>query len=321
MKPNTALLLIVLAILSAPPGASAEGVSIARGKYLFQAGACESCHSDVEHDGPFLAGGRAMKTDFGTFYTPNITPDPQTGIGRWTLEDFRRAMIEGTRPDGRPYYPVFPYRWYTGMTQEDIAALWAYLKSVRPVKNGVPPHDLNFPFNFRWLNRVWKLINFDQGETVTDPSRPPSWNRGAYLVNHLGHCGACHTPKILGNFIEVEFLAGSREIPGVLPAPNITPDVETGIGAWSLEDIVRALKRAMQPDGAPIRGPMAEYVLFGSSYLVEEDLGAIAVYLMSLPTEEHGVESDSEGAQQAPQESDHGSDSAGVKSLMRSAGN
>lgn len=315
MRSPTVLLLAVLVTISSPlTNAADEAAALKRGEYLFRAGACESCHTDVEHGGAFLAGGRAMRTAFGTFYTPNITPSLESGIGRWALEDFRRAMIEGSRPDGRPYYPVFPYRWYTGMRSEDIADLWAYLQAIPPVENAVPPHKLNFPFNIRWLVLIWKLFNFDQGETVFDSQRSAQWNRGAYLVNHLGHCGACHTPKVMSNFIGIEFLAGSTQIPGGLPAPNITPDVETGIGTWSPQDIVRALKRAMRPDGTPIRGPMAEYVLYGSSYLSDADLDAIAVYLMSLPAEEWGIEFGTELSQQVLEHDDHGS--AGVRSLM-----
>lgn len=298
MVPRIVVFLLALATIPGLASASEQEALIAKGKYLFRASACESCHTDVENNGAFLAGGRAMKTNFGTFYTPNITPDRDTGIGRWTLEEFRQAMTAGIRPDGSPYYPVFPYRWYTGMLPEDIAALWAYLQSVEPVNNYVPPHDLGFPFTFRWLNWMWQWVNFEPGKRVMDGQRSAQWNRGAYLVNHLGHCGACHTPKLFGNFIGAEFLGGSRKIPGVLPAPNITPSKGRGIGTWSQQDIVRVLRRAMQPDGTPIRGPMAEYVVFGSSYLTDQDLSAIAIYLMSLPIEEETVETVEEEIQE-----------------------
>ena len=181
---------------------------------------------------------------------PNITPDEATGIGRWTAEDFRRSMIEGKAPDGSHYYPVFPYRWYTGMTEQDLADLWAYLRSLPAVENRVPAHDLPFPFDIRALLLGWKLVNFDQGETVHDPARSEEWNRGAYLVNHLGHCGACHTPKLFGAvFLEYKFLAGSQAIPGPYPAPNITPDPTTGIGTWTVDDVARALKHVDHTPG------------------------------------------------------------------------
>lgn len=287
---TTILLVVLLPLGSAAKAADADAEAIARGRYVFHAGACDSCHTDHPNHGAFLAGGRAMPTPFGTFYVPNITPDEDTGIGGWTEEDFRRAMIEGESPDGSHYYPIFPYRWYTGMTDRDLADLWAYLRSVPPVHNPVRQHDLPFPLNIRFFLLGWKLINFEQGETVWDPEKSPAWNRGAYLVNHLGHCGACHTPKLLGAvFKSYDFLAGSETIPGPYPAPNITPHEVTGLGDWSNPDIVRALGRSIRPDGEPIRGPMAEYVASGSSWLSDEDLEAAAVYLKSLPPEEGPV--------------------------------
>ena len=143
-----------------------------RGRYLFHAGACDSCHTDHPNRGPFLAGGRRMDTEFGTFYVPNITPDRETGIGAWSAEDFRRAMIEGRTPAGSHYYPVFPYRWYTGMSDQDVADMWAYLQSVPPVRNRVREHDLPFPFNLRFLLLGWKLINFDPARPCTTRSGP-----------------------------------------------------------------------------------------------------------------------------------------------------
>jgi mono/diheme cytochrome c family protein len=278
-------------LASAPRAPAAEDEdALARGRYLFHAGACDSCHTDHPNHGAFLAGGRRMETEFGTFLVPNITPDEATGIGDWSAEDFSRAMVAGLAPDGSHYYPVFPYRWYTGMSEQDLADLWAYLRSVPPVENPVREHQLPFPFNIRLLLLGWKLVNFDQGDTVADPERSAAWNRGAYLVNHLGHCGACHTPKLFGAlFLSYDFLAGSKAIPGPYPAPNITPDRATGIGSWTEGDVVRALKRSITPEGTPIRGPMAEYVASGSSHLSEEDLRAVAEYLSSIEPEDGPV--------------------------------
>ena len=284
--------IVLLAVLLWLPGARAaeDPDAIARGRYIFHAGACDSCHTDHPNHGAFLAGGRRMATEFGIFLVPNITPDPATGIGAWSAEDFRSAMIEGKAPDGSHYYPVFPYRWYTGMSPPDVADLWAYLRSVPPVENRVGPHELPFPLDVRALLLGWKLINFDQGATVSDPRRSPAWNRGAYLVNHLGHCGACHTPKLLGAvFLSWKYLAGSEAIPGPYPAPNITPDETTGLGRWSEADMVRALGRAITPAGEPIRGPMAEYVASGSSHLSAEDLAAMATYLRSVEPDQGPV--------------------------------
>jgi mono/diheme cytochrome c family protein len=287
----TRLLALLLPVLGSAAAAQDDPAAVLRGEYVFHAGACDSCHTDHPNHGAFLAGGRRMRTPLGTFLVPNITPDEDTGIGDWSAEDFRRAMIEGKAPDGSHYYPVFPYRWYTGMTEEDVADLWAYLTSVPPVHNRVPPHELPFLLNIRFLLLGWKLVNFDQGETVFDPEQSEAWNRGAYLVNHLGHCGACHTTKMLFGtvFRGDKFLAGSEAIPGPYFAPNITPHDVTGIGKWTTDDVVRALKRSIAPDGVPIRGPMAEYVDSGSSYLSEEDLEAAAIYLFSLPPEQGPV--------------------------------
>ena len=282
----------MLAVLLWLPGARAaeDPEASARGRYIFHAGACDSCHTDHPNHGAFLAGGRRMATELGTFLVPNITPDPTTGIGAWSAEDFRRAMIEGKRPDGSHYYPVFPYRWYTGMSAQDVADLWAYLRSVPPVERRVGPHELPFPLDVRALLLGWKLINFDQGETVSDPDRSAAWNRGAYLVNHLGHCGACHTPKLFGAvFLPWKYLAGSEKIPGPYPAPNITPDVTTGLGRWSEAVMVRALHRAIMPTGEPIRGSMAEYVASGSSRLSAEDLAAMATYLRTIEPDQGPV--------------------------------
>jgi mono/diheme cytochrome c family protein len=292
----TSALVLLLPLLGDSAAAEQLPNAVLRGKYLFHAGACDSCHTDHPNRGAFLAGGRRMDTEFGTFYVSNITPDRETGIGEWRAEDFRRAMIEGRTPADSHYYPVFPYRWYTGMSEQDVADMWAYLQSVPPVRNRVREHDLPFPFNLRFLLLGWKLINFDQGATVHDPERSEDWNRGAYLINHLGHCGACHTPKMLWGavFRSDKFLAGSEVIPGPYPAPNITPHDVTGIGRWTIADVVRALKRSIRPDGVPIRGPMAEYVDSGSSQLSEQDLEAAAVYLLSLEAQEGPVRASEE---------------------------
>ncbi|MGH6895509.1 MAG: c-type cytochrome [Geminicoccaceae bacterium] len=325
-------LLFLLPMFGAAAAAEEAPDAVQRGGYVFHAGACDSCHTDHPNHGAFLAGGRRMATPFGTFLVPNITPDPETGLGDWSAEDFRRAMIEGRAPDGSHYYPVFPYRWYTGMSDEDVADLWSYLQTVPPVRNPVPPHEIPFPLNFRPLLLGWKLLNFDQGETVSDPEQSEAWNRGAYLVNHLGHCGACHTPKLLGGVVyrSDKFLAGSVAIPGPYFAPNITPHDVVGIGAWSTEDVVRAMKRAINPEGLPIRGPMAEYVASGSSHLSQDDLEAVAVYLLSLPVDQGPVSETEErldrrlveGESQSATSGDSGGGGMGSAGmgLLRSAG-
>lgn len=327
--PGIAALLMLLS--AGPPPATAQPAdapsaadltAVARGRYLAHAGACDSCHTDHPENGAYLAGGRVLKSHLGTFYVPNITPDPETGIGDWTLEEFRAAMIEGIAPDGSHYYPTFPYPWYTGLSAQDVRDLWAYLQTIAPVRNATPPHELPFPLGIRPLIWFWKLFNFEEGKTVSNPSMSAAWNRGAYLVNHLGHCGACHTPKdYFFNFQDWKPLGGAGEIPGPYPAPNITPHVPTGIGDWTREDIVRALRRSMSPDGLPIRGAMAEYVYSGSSFLTDADLTAMAEYLLTVrpvesdlrPGEERSDER-LEMARTPPQGAGRG-ESAGIGSI------
>lgn len=257
---------------------------VKRGEYLFHAGGCASCHTDRENDGAPLAGGRRLVTAFGTFYGSNITPDLETGIGTWSEADFLRAMKTGIAPDGSPYYPVFPYRWYASLYDFDLRDLWAYLRTLTPVRNEVPPHDLAFPLSQRALIHGWRLFDFEPAPAPAHPGRSRLWNRGSYLVNALAHCGACHTTKsALGTFRDEMFLAGSSQIPGGFVAPNITPDRETGIGSWSKDDMIKLLRTGMRPDGAPVGGPMAEMVSDTTSRLTDEDREAIATYLQSVP--------------------------------------
>ena len=173
------------------PGSAAQteggGDPVTRGQYVFQAAGCFGCHTDVKGNGPPLAGGRALVTPYGTFYGPNITPDPVHGIGGWTLDDFTRALRTGVAPDGRPYYPAFPYTSFTGMTDADIADLWAYLRTVAPVARADDAHKLEFPFEWRWLNGVWKLLYFapaafEAGEPPDSLADPKSWRRGSAIA-------------------------------------------------------------------------------------------------------------------------------------------
>ena len=197
------------------------------GEYLLRLGGCVTCHTDDKHDGQFLAGGRALETPFGTFYPPNITPDPETGLGGWSTGAFVQAMTQGRSPGGHPLYPALPYPSYTRMTEQDLVDLKAYLDTVRPVANPVPAHDLHFPFGFRPLLKGWQLLFFDPGPFQPDPTQSESWNRGAYIVNGPGHCGECHTPRnAFGAPQEDRFLAGTRDGPDGKAVPNITPNQE-----------------------------------------------------------------------------------------------
>lgn len=265
-----------------PPTVAAAG-DAERGAYVLRMGGCASCHTDAANEGPFLAGGRALETPFGTFYASNITPDPDTGIGGWSTGEFVQAMTEGVAPEGHDYYPAFPYTSYANMTVQDLADLKAYLDTVEPVANAVPPHALEFPYGVRPLLKPWKAIFFRKDGIEPDPGRSESWNRGAYLVRGPSHCGECHTPRNqFGARDQSRHLAGTREGPDGKPVPNITPHPEDGIGGWSPTDITFALQIGILPDGDALGGAMAEVVREGTGHLTPEDRAAIAEYLLSL---------------------------------------
>ena len=257
--------------------------SVERGAYLFNAAGGCSCHTEVKNNGPLMAGGRAMTTAYGTFFTPNITPDPETGIGAWSDEDFVRAMREGTSADGYPYYPAFPYPAFTGMTDEDLLDLKAYLFSRPPVERSNRAHELDAPFGWRFLIEGWKALYFEEGPFVADPGRTETWNRGAYLVEAVGHCGECHTSRgILGALDRDRWLAGTADGPDGRSVPNITPDPETGIGNWSDDAIARVLRTGMLPDGDFVGGVMGE-AQEGFRHLTDADVAAIVEYLRRVP--------------------------------------
>jgi mono/diheme cytochrome c family protein len=249
---------------------------IERGRYLVVAGDCVSCHTAP--GGTPFAGGAALETPFGALLGPNITPDIATGVGAWSEEDFRRAMHEGIGRGGVRLYPAMPYPAYTKVTRDDVSAIWAYLRTLEPVRNEVQPNQLRFPFNVRRpATSAWDLLNFKPGVFQPDPAKSDVWNRGAYLAEGLGHCGTCHTPKnITGGD------RGSEALQGALLqdwyAPDLTEDPRTGIGRWSIEEIVRYLKTgANSYDIAS--GPMAEAVTNSTSQMTDADLLAIATYL------------------------------------------
>ena len=282
----------------------ADEALVARGEYLVKAGACASCHTNVPDRGAWLAGGRELPTPYGTFIAPNITPDPETGIGGWSLDQFVAAMREGVAPDGSLYFPIFPYRWYRNLTRDDLAAMKVYLDSLPPVRSEDPPHELLLglpPGLLRPFVLPWQWINMED-ESIP-PAQGPLGERGWYLVNALGHCGACHTPALPGYIYEEDrFLGGQEDIPGVYAASNITPDPETGIGRWTDADIVRAMAIGIRPDGTPVRGPMADYVAEGSANLVPEDHEAMVAYLRQVPPVRHAIyESETPRAQLEPE--------------------
>lgn len=258
--------------------------AVRRGEYIFNAGGCFGCHTDVKNNGAPLAGGRALTTPFGTFYGPNITPDAAHGLGRWSEADFVRAMRHGERPDGANLFPVFPYTAFTKITDADLKDLWAYLRSVPAAATPNRPHDVKFPFGFRPLLTVWKWLNFEPGAFRADSTRPAELNRGGYLVQALAHCGECHTPRnMMGGLDTSRRFAGTADGPGGERVPNITPHPETGIGKWSTGDLLDVLKLGMIPDGDFVGGSMGEVVRNTTGKLSDEDLRAIVADLKSLP--------------------------------------
>ncbi|MEE8242240.1 MAG: cytochrome c [candidate division NC10 bacterium] len=283
MKKCCGGLALILLLFFAVQALSAEADGVKRGEYIFRAtGGC-TCHTE-EEVGAFLSGGRAIQTPFGAFYGTNITPDEETGIGDWGEPDFMRAMREGVSPRGAHYFPVFPYTSFTRIRHQDLLDLRAYLLTVTPVRKENRAHDVQPRFKWRPLLWGWKLLFFTPGEFQEDPARSAEWNRGAYLAQALGHCKECHTPRnLLGGLKENMAYAGSRQGPEGEAVPNITPDVETGIGTWTVEDVVFVLKTGFKPSGDNVEGLMAEMIDNGFKHLSDDDLRAIAVYLRSLP--------------------------------------
>ncbi|MGY6258077.1 c-type cytochrome [Paraburkholderia caledonica] len=267
----------------AQPAASVAD-QVRRGEYLARAGDCVACHT-MPGDKLF-AGGRPMPTPFGTLYSPNITPDDEAGIGKWTADEFYNMMHTGRSRDGSLLYPAMPFAAYTKVTRADSDAIFAYLRSVPPVRRPNHPHELRFPYNNRELLLGWRTLYFREGEYVPDPARSAEWNRGAYLVQGLGHCSMCHTAiNALGGSSESKAFEG-----GLIPmqawfAPSLTSNREAGLGDWSIKDIADLLQTGVSHRGA-VYGPMAEVVYDSLQYVSDDDVRAMAIYLKSLP--QHG---------------------------------
>jgi mono/diheme cytochrome c family protein len=252
-----------------------------RGQYLAVAGGCVTCHtSEKGKDAVPFAGGRALKTPFGTFHGPNITPHREAGIGRWSEADFIRAMRMGIRPDGAHYYPAFPYTSYTRMSDADLRDLWAFLQTLAPSNRANRPHELRFPYSLRFLVAFWKWLFFTPGPFKPDPSQPAAVNRGAYLAQALGHCSECHTPRnFLGAPIKGRYLAGGKG-PDGKRVPNLTP---TRLKKWSDTELRDFLLTGLTPDGDVTAEAMGEVIQNITSKLTSDDLSALIAYLRSLP--------------------------------------
>ncbi len=263
--------------------AQAQQMEIERGKYLIHAGACIDCHTEDNDEATPLAGGRAIESPFGTFYSPNITPDHETGIGSWSDDNFLNAFWEGIDPEGDHYYPAFPYTSYTGVSREDLLAMKAYLFSLKPAVKTTPKHELAWYISTRLAAGAWKLKNFDSARYENDAEQSDQWNRGAYLVRHLGHCGECHTPRSsLGALLNEQELAGNPNGPDESNIPNITTHKDDGIGKWSVSDIEYFLDIGMLPDGDFVGSKMSAVIDHSTSKLTKDDRVAIATYLKSI---------------------------------------
>jgi mono/diheme cytochrome c family protein len=261
--------------LPAPPTADL----IAKGKALTEAGDCASCHT-ADPAKP-LAGGKRIATPFGGIYSANLTPDLNTGIGRWTDEDFRRAMHFGERPDGARYYPAFPYPHFTKLIRDDVFAIRAYLNTLQPIDNTPPPSELRWPLNYRVVMRAWNAMFFRPGIFEPDQNKSAEWNRGGYLVEGLGHCGACHTPKnVLGAEKKNARFAGSP-VDGWF-APRLDDAARAGLKSWSVDDIAEYLLSGRNGH-SHAGGPMADVVRSSTSKMSEADVRAMAVYLKEIP--------------------------------------
>lgn len=294
---TAAVLAMWVALLWATPPSTSQGDLLRDGEYIFHAAGCAGCHTKKE--GPLLAGGLGLKTSFGTFYAPNITPEPNLGIGRWSDEDFIRAIKEGVSPDGEHYYPVFPYTSYTYLSDGDVRALKAYLFTLPPVPLANKPHELPWYLRFRSVLKIWKMFFFSQGPFYPQTGKPDAWNRGAYLTQAVTHCGECHTPRnMFGGIKEDFYYAGNRDGADGEVVPNITPNKGTGIGWWSQHDLIYYLETGATPDGDFAGGLMADVIDNSLRYLRKSDLAAMANYVLSLPPIEHSVQSEEENEDQ-----------------------
>jgi len=253
---------------------------LANGRTMFLAGGCAACHAvPGQDDKTRLGGGLALPSPFGTFYVPNISPDPSDGIGSWTNAQFVTALTRGTSPAGTHFYPAFPYTSYQRLTLDDAVDLFAFLKTLPPVKGRVRDHDLGFPFNIRRGLGVWKLMFLDRQPFQSDPARSPAWNRGAYLVNGPGHCAECHSPRnALGGIVAAQRFAGGPAPDGKGWVPNIT---QLGLKDWSEKDIAYLLETGQTPEGDSVGSTMAE-VARSTAQLKADDRAAIAAYIKTL---------------------------------------
>jgi mono/diheme cytochrome c family protein len=255
--------------------------NIENGRTMYYAGGCSSCHAvPKQKDGMKLGGGLALRSPFGTFYVPNISPDPKDGIGGWSEAQFVTALTKGTSPSGQHLFPAFPYTAYQHATISDLRDLFAFLKTLPPVSGKVRDHDLRFPFNIRRAVGLWKLLFLHDRPYDPDPSKSAQWQRGAYLTNALAHCAECHSPRnFLGAIVQSRRFAGGPAPDGNGGVPNITA---TKLKDWKVEDVAAMLADGTTPDADLVGGSMAE-VVSNTAHLSKDDRLAIGEYIKSLP--------------------------------------
>jgi len=258
-----------------------SGAADSNGEYLFHAAGCYGCHTT--EDGLPLAGGRAFETPYGTFYSPNISPDRQTGIGDWSREQFIAALKHGTAPDGSAYFPVFPYTSYRLMSDADAGAIFDYLQTRKPHSQSNQAHDLPW-WLARWMMKPWQWWMLEEPAAIADSETgDPKLARGRYLVDALAHCGECHTPRRFAGLLDrSRYLAGTPDGPEGDKVPNITPDRETGIGKWAADDLAYFLETGALPDGDYTGSSMSEVIDNTTARLTPDDRQAIVRYLKSL---------------------------------------
>lgn len=254
---------------------------VQRGAYLARASGCIACHTNFEKGGAPLAGGAPLKTDFGTFYPPNLTTDPTHGIGDWSVENFAQAVRQGISPAGQSYYPTFTYPFYSNFTDQDIADLWEAFQTVPPVAKPAPNHETPFPFNQRWGLKLWRAAFLEKPHTDPIPENDDIWNRGRLLVEGASHCAACHTGRNLvgARVSDTQHFQGNSRLPGGGKSPAI--DAETlKTRGWEINNLAYALKTGITPSGDAFGGTMGEVVMQGTKFLSEEDRKAMATYLL-----------------------------------------
>ncbi|MBI1211142.1 MAG: c-type cytochrome [Alphaproteobacteria bacterium] len=270
-----------------PAGVSSAAPGMAdRGAYLVRAAACLPCHWDKKNGGQRFAGGRQIKTQFGTFYTPNISPDDETGIGKWSDAEFVRALKHGVGRSGEQLYPTFPYTSYRFMKVEDVLAIKAYLMTQNAVHSPDKRHALRFPYSWRALVKIWKLQHGVEPQSLADdPAQSAAWNRGRYLVTAVGHCAECHSPRdAQGVTVATAWLQGNPHGPDGWKVPALAGPRAKDFAGWSRDQIADYLESGSKPDFDQAQGPMAEVITEGTKYLTAEDRLAIADYLRSLST-------------------------------------